>query len=187
MWVNAGRALFIALLFSCRGVSAISLDELRHRPKLTPEEFASCFENFEFVFHEEIQNPEVFLATQSGDCDDYATLAATILREKGYTTRLIAVRMPEVVHVVCYIEESHCYLDYNERHSPKRIVQAGPSIAEIAQKVSKSFKTSWRSASEFTFSGGEKRLVSTVMETGHRGLFGRETFVASAPASSLQR
>src|SRR5882672_5301230 len=141
MLVNAGRTLFLAfLLVSCSGASGVTLNDLRGRATLTPDEFASCFENFEFVFHAEIQDPDVFLATQSGDCDDYATLAATILREKGYTPRLIAVRMRGVVHVICYIEESHCYLDYNERHAHTRTIQAGSSIAEIAEKVSKSFE-----------------------------------------------
>jgi hypothetical protein len=159
-------SILFCLLLS-RSSWAVSLQELRNTPNLTPQKFASFFSNFEFKFHDEVQSPDVFLATESGDCDDYAILAASILKERGYTPRLITVRMPKVIHVVCYIEETKSYLDYNNRSFMVRTVNSGPEIGEIAKKVSKSYHTHWSSASEFTYEAGAKRLVQTVME-GHK-------------------
>jgi hypothetical protein len=165
MWEIASRGIVLAFLLMAGGrAGGVTLEELRARPSLTPEQFAANFRNFEFVFHAEIQNPDVFLSTRSGDCDDYATLAATVLKEKGYTPRLVAIRMPGIVHVVCYIEEIHSYLDYNQRHRHSPLVKSSDSIAEIARKVAKSFGTPWSSASEFTFNGEAKVLVATVLE-----------------------
>ena len=127
--------------------------------------FASSFADFSYKFHEEIQTPEVFLATQNGDCDDYATLADLILREKGYTTRLMAVRMPGLTHVVCYVAETKCYLDFNNRTYLVRTVSSGGSLQDVARKVAKSFEANWTSASEFTYGNGVKRLVTTITKT----------------------
>jgi hypothetical protein len=140
----------------------LTMDELRKDPKLTPARFASFFKGFEYRFHEEVQPWNDFLATQSGDCDDYATLADKILREKGFNTRLIAVRMPGLVHVVCYVEETQSYLDYNLRTFFVRTASCKSSLEEIAKKVARSLDAGWTSASEFTYDGKVKRLVSTV-------------------------
>jgi hypothetical protein len=142
---------------------AVTLQELRNTPDLTPSTFASHFSNFDFCFRAEIQSPDVFLATQSGDCDDYSTLAADVLREKGYSPRLVTIRMPKVVHVVCYIEETGAYLDYNVRAESTRLVKCESSLDAIAASVARSYGTKWTSVSEFTFSQGTKRLVSTVL------------------------
>jgi hypothetical protein len=153
-------------LFSSLRVEAVSLDELRSDPKLTPRRFAGYFSDFKDCFHEEVQLPEVFLAAKSGDCDDYAILADLVLKPKGYDTRLISVRMPGMVaHVVCYVTQEKGYLDYNNRVYYFKIEHAGPTIRQIATKVSKSFSANWTSASEFTYSGGLKRLVATVVKT----------------------
>lgn len=159
----ANRTTFLAglLAFSIPAFG-LSLDEIRSVPDLTPWKFAAYFRDFEFKFHTDIQSPEVFLATQSGDCDDFSTLAAAILRERGYTPRLITVRMPGVTHVVCYIEETKSYLDYNNRGFVNRMVSSGPVIETIAESVAKSYKLTWVSASEFTYGEGVKRLVQTV-------------------------
>jgi hypothetical protein len=156
--------------------SAITVDELRGIPELTPQKFASYFSGFEFRYHDRIQSPDLFLATESGDCDDYATLAASILKERGYTPRLITVRTPKVIHVVCYIEETHSYLDYNNRSFMHRTVSASSDIPEIASKVAKSYHTNWTSATEFTYESGAKRLVKTIVperksESKFAGLF----------------
>src|SRR5262245_32155030 len=90
---------------------ALTLDEIQKSPSLTPGMFAGFFAHFEYKFHHEVQSAETFLASQSGDCDDYAILAARVLRAKGYTPRLVTVRMPHIVHVVCYIQETGSYLD----------------------------------------------------------------------------
>ena len=147
---------------------AVSLEDLRNDPKLTPQRFASYFSNFRFEFHADVQDSKVFLATQSGDCDDYAILASEVLKTKGYTPHLIAIRMHGVVHVVCYIDEVHAYLDYNVRNCLSRTVSSDGTIPDIARKVANSFDSAWTTASEFTFEDGSKRLVTTSV---HRELF----------------
>ncbi|MEP6662946.1 MAG: transglutaminase-like domain-containing protein [Verrucomicrobiota bacterium] len=156
---------WLVLFYACSILSgtAITLDELRKIPDLTPEKFASFFSHFEFKFHEEVQDPETFLATQSGDCDDYATLAADVLSKHGYTTRLIAVRMDGDTHVVCYIKETKSYLDYNYREENEKTILSGSSISEIAGKVAKSFEKNWIATYQFTFRRGIKRLVQSII------------------------
>src|SRR3989442_13822824 len=94
---------------------ALTLDDLQHDATLSPETFARHFAHFRYFFRAEVQSPDVFLSRKTGDCDDYAILAADLLKAKGFTPRLISVRMKKVVHVVCYIEEADAYLDYNQR------------------------------------------------------------------------
>src|SRR5258708_13760480 len=74
---------------------ALDLETLRRDPNLTPENFSRDFEGFHFELNEKVQAADVFLARETGDCDDYATLPADLLREKGYTTRLLWVLMPK--------------------------------------------------------------------------------------------
>jgi hypothetical protein len=157
-------ALTATMIFASAlvGAHAVSLDDLRSDEHLTPETFASYFSNFEFKFRADVQDAATFLSTRCGDCDDYGAIASLILKEKGYTPRLIAIRMPGMVHVVCYVEEMHGYLDYNLRHGPVRKVTCDNNLREVAKKVAKSFKNQWASASEFTFDNGQKRLVATV-------------------------
>lgn len=154
--------IFIAALFSLLSTRGATLEEIRGTENLTPQKFARFFSDFDFKFRARVQTPEVFLATESGDCDDYSTLAAMILREKGYTPRLITVRMPKVVHVVCYIEETQSYLDYNSRGYFRKMIKCGPGMDEIARKVARSYGAEWSSASEFLFDSGVKRLVATI-------------------------
>lgn len=142
---------------------AITVAQLRTISKLTPETFASYFADFEFKFHDEVQDHEKFLASKSGDCDDYATLAADILGRNGYTPRLIAVRMKGETHVVCYINETKSYLDYNCRKDAKKTVPCNGSIKEIARKVAQSFGRDWVATYQFTFSEGIKRLVQSIV------------------------
>ena len=139
---------------------ALNLEDLRRNENLTPQKFASYFRNFEYTFRKEVQSPHVFLASKSGDCDDFSTLAAAVLREKGYTPRLITVRMDGVNHVVCYIEETKSYLDYNNR-SAGALVRCDNSLQSVATSVAKSYGRNWFSVSEFTFDGRDKRLVQT--------------------------
>jgi hypothetical protein len=155
-------ALTLILDFSAAPAKALSLEELRADRSLTPQRFASYFSTFQFQFRPEVQTPDLFLSTRSGDCDDYSTLASMLLREKGYTPRLIAIRMPGMVHVICYVEETRSYLDYNMRHSSNGTVPCEPDLNAIARKVAKSFGQPWSTVSEFTFDAGLKRLVTTV-------------------------
>jgi hypothetical protein len=155
-------AALVVLL--CISSHAISLDELRSSTDLTPKKFVSYFRDFEFKFRGEIQPAEVFLTSRSGDCDDFSILAAAVLREKGYTPRLIAVRMPGVTHVVCYVEETGSYLDYNLRGKREPLVKSVNSLDSIAANVARSYGLRWTSVSEFTYQGGVKCLVQTVVE-----------------------
>ena len=147
---------------------AVTLDELRNAPKLTPKRFANHFENFDFEAHDEVQLPEVFLHSRRGDCDDYAILADHILRPKGYTTQLIHIRLVgRAAHAVCYVSESKAYLDYNNRIYFSNLERSGRTLREIAEKVAASFNANWTTASEFTYSYEEdrKRMVWTVVKT----------------------
>jgi transglutaminase-like putative cysteine protease len=141
---------------------AVTLAELRGDPKLTPERLMTYFADFKFELGRQVRPPESFLANRSGDCDDFATLAAELLREKGYSTRLVAVFMPHDVHVVCYVAERHGYLDYNRRKQAWPLVTCQDDLAAIAASVAEYFRRPWRSASEFTFHNGARRFVSTV-------------------------
>jgi hypothetical protein len=149
--------------------------------RFTPETFAAHFQNFRYEFRAQVQATHEFLARQAGDCDDYAILASMIFKEQGDTPRLISVRMKKEVHVVCYLEEAGCYLDYNLRGQRPGNVVVANSIDAIAGKVAQSFGTTWISASEFTYEGDSlKRLVSTVRNS-------RETRMAARNLSKGDR
>ena len=169
----AWRHLLLAWVVVC-SLEAVTLEDLRRDPELTPQKFAHYFRNFRYEYHDEIQPPEVFLSREAGDCDDYATLAADVLGAKGYHPRLIAVRMPGVTHVVCYITEISRYLDFNSRAYLSRTERAKPDLRDIARHVAKSFDASWTSASEFTYANGLKYMVATVTQT--------ETYTSTAAA-----
>jgi hypothetical protein len=141
---------------------SVSLEDLRADPDLTPKKLMSRLSRFKYELRAEVQPPETFLATESGDCDDFAVLAAQVLREKRYTPRLIAVRMPGLTHVVCYIAEIGSYMDYNNRIYYKSLVKCKPVLNDIADHVAKSFDSSWTTASEFIYTNQVKILVSTV-------------------------
>lgn len=160
-------ALFFGFLLTVPGSALpVTLDDFRRENRMTPQRFASHFSEFRYQFFEEVQLPEIFLASETGDCDDYATLAASVLREKGFRPHLVAVRMPGLVHVVCYVEEIKGYLDYNNRVYFKRTVSCDDGLRSIANKVARSFGAHWTSASEFAFTNQFKILVSTIAKSG---------------------
>jgi len=141
--------------FNC---PAVTLEQLRQDPDLTPERLISYFRDFKFKLGEKVQSPEMFLASQSGDCDDFASLASEILRERKYTTRLIAVFMDGQTHVVCYVEEIKGYLDYNHRNERSAIQATTGDLEDVANKVATFFRLPWRCASEFTYHAGDRRI-----------------------------
>ncbi len=158
--------LLVALVLSSLSTAhALSISELQNVRDLTPQKFANYFADFEFKFHEEVQNHDAFLTSKSGDCDDYATVAAQVLKPRGFTPRLIAVRMKGETHVICYVNEAHGYLDYNCRKDDQKIVPCSPKITEIAKSVAKSFDKDWIATYEFTYSPSEnvKRLVNRII------------------------
>ena len=156
-------SLSLAMSYSAMKTEAITFEQLQKDATLTPQTFARYFAKFRFVFHTEVQTPEQFLVSETGDCDDYSTLAATALAARGYHPRLVSVRLQNVVHVVCYVAEANGYLDYNLRAKGNGLVPCGPSLNEMADAVAKSFDSSWSSVSEFTYTAGVKRLVSTTL------------------------
>ncbi len=136
----------------------LTLEQLRADPDLTPERFIQHFSQFEFKLRDKVQTSEVFLASRSGDCDDFATLAATVLREKKYTTRLIVVFMNGQTHVVCYVEEIKGYLDYNYRQRATAVQATNGDLEDIADQVAAWFRSRWSSVSEFSYQDGERRF-----------------------------
>ncbi len=158
---TGGGFVFFLLLLIPVLASGVTLEELRKDSHLTPEKFMSYFHDFQFKLGDVVQKPADFLAAQAGDCDDFASLAATVLREKGYTTRLVAVFMDKEVHVVCYVKEASVYLDYNYRTQPSPLVRTDGSLEDIAKKVARSFLDDWRSVSEFTYRDGATQFVMT--------------------------
>ena len=195
VWV--GLLALIALLWGTFGASAqrpsatVTLATLRNDPNLTPERFGQYFCDFEFKLGAVRQAPESFLASKAGDCDDFACLAAEVLREKRYTTKLVAVFMKGQTHVVCYVDEIHGYLDYNLRKEASAIQIASGKLEEIADKVAAYFRTPWRSASEFSYEANEPRFGrivfagarSTSKPKGQPSPGVRQT--ASRPSSAL--
>ncbi len=184
MKIFAKGALAVQILICLASVhasQALTMSELRQIPNLTPPALAKRFADFEFKFHAEVQDHDVFLTTKSGDCDDYATVVAEILAERGYTPRMIAVRMKGETHVVCYIQETGSYLDYNTRKDADPMVPCSPVVTDIARKVAKSFGRDWVATYEFTYDDGEKvkRLVNNIIPNPPTG-----QQIASAPTSS---
>lgn len=151
--------LTASLLAGTAAADSVTLEELRADIGLTPERFASHFATFEFQLREKVQTPEAFLAAKNGDCDDYATLAADVLRQRGYTPKLVVVFMPKDIHVVCYIPETKSYLDFNARNSDKPAIPSNGGLDEIADEVAKSFGSTWHCVSEFTFQNGVRKVV----------------------------
>ena len=165
-WRAALCALILLGLVGSPPLAAFTLSELVLDSKMTPKKFAGKFEDFEYEFSREIQPPSVFLSTKRGDCDDYATLADTVLRRKGFDTHLIQIRLAgQVDHAVCYVTQSTAYLDYNNRAVFLTLARSGASIREIATKVAASLNLNWTSAFEFTYDGDKKEVIATVVKT----------------------
>jgi len=139
----------------------MSLQELRADANLTPERLLRSFADFKFKLGEEVQSFESFLASKAGDCDDFATLAATLLREKGYTPKLVAVFMERQVHVICFVAETKTYLDFNNRKLACASVSSDGTLSDIARKVAQSFHASWTCASEFVYKGSHRHTLAT--------------------------
>lgn len=158
-------AQFLAGLLFAASVQGVTVSEIRKTSNLTPERFAEYFSDFKFKFHDDVQDFDTFVGSKSGDCDDYATLAADVLSKHGFTPRLIAVRMKGETHVVCYVEETKSYLDYNSRKDTTKTVPCSTVLTDIAKSVAESFGRDWIATYEFTYSKREKvkRLVNQII------------------------
>lgn len=168
----ARAACAVALsVTACAPLVALTLEELMGDPALNPKRFAAHFESFEYEYHPAVQWPDVFLAERRGDCDDYAVLADHVLKPRGFSTRIIHVRLVgRVAHAVCYVAESNAYLDYNNRKYFLNLQRSGATLREIATKVADSFEGNWTSASEFTYNYDtyKKTFGRTVVKTEPR-------------------
>jgi hypothetical protein len=170
------KFLTLAFVFTAASASALTIEELQNDSKLTPDRLAARFANFKFELRAEVQPPQQFLARNAGDCDDFATLAADVLRAKGYTPHLIDVRMPGAIHAVCYIEETRSYIDFNFRAASRPSIPCNGSLTDIAAKVARSFNSEWTQVSEFYWNRGNERTLQTVTRKGSHT-------VAAAPAA----
>ncbi|HEY1793991.1 MAG TPA: transglutaminase-like domain-containing protein [Opitutaceae bacterium] len=164
----------MALPFLVARLYALTYADLLSDPKMTPRRFASFFRDFAWDTHPfDVQDPDQFLATRTGDCIDYAVLADHVLRRDGFGTRLIRIEMigKDMGHAVCYVTEEKAYLDYNNRMYSKSLVRSSPAIRAIATKIADSFEAHWTFASEFTYSykTSVKKIVMTVVETDPPG------------------
>jgi hypothetical protein len=159
------RALLVAAL-SLPSVSSSAvkptdffrLQDLEKARSMTPEQFAELFERFFYEFYPRVMKPEDFLDQRAGDCDDYAVLGAYILGLKGYKTRLMQVQLTgdNVDHAVFFVTDKNVYLDYNNRKLRQKLVHSNSTIREVATLVANSFKQSWTTAFEFTYSYEER-------------------------------
>jgi len=161
VWSLKACALAGTLLLSSQIAPAITLDDLKADTHLTPEKLIRTFADFKFEPGRTVREPEVFLQRRCGDCDDFATLAADLLRRRGYTTRLVAVFMPKEVHVICYVKEIKGYLDYNRRQEASPVLSCKSDLSSVADSVAESFHSQWLSASEYTFRDGKADFVLT--------------------------
>ncbi len=167
---RSGKLVTLALLGALvpTRLDALTLLDLVNEPNLTPKRFAAHFERFEYEFHPEVQPPEVFLASERGDCDDYAILADYVLKKKNFTTRLVRVSLVgRVAHDVCYVIQSRAYLDYNNRKYASTLESSGRRLRQIAEEVADSFHANWTSASEYSYDyATEKKTIGqTVVKT----------------------
>ncbi len=171
-----GRALSAVLLtLLCSYSSAIKptdyfhLKDLEKERSMTPEQFANLFERFFYEFHPRLKEPEEFLVQRAGDCDDYAVLGAYILGMKGHKTRLMQVQLTgdNVDHAVLFVIGNNVYLDYNNRKLRYKLVKSGPTLRDVAALVAASFKQSWTTAFEFTYTYEEpwKTVTRVVVKT----------------------
>ncbi len=153
--------LLLLFLVAPRPSRAFTLADLQNDPTLTPGRLIQKFARFKFHLFQQLQPRGQFLATETGDCYDFASLAADVLRARGYTTRLIAVFMARQTHVVCYVKEARAYLDYNNRAKADPLVSSDGALADVAAKVARSFHSTWFNALEFTLRNGVRQPVKT--------------------------
>jgi hypothetical protein len=165
------RALSLVVLVLAAALPvgrAFTVNDLLADPNLTPKRFANRFGKFDFEYNPFVQNPDVFLQREKGDCADYAILGDFVLKQKKFQTRLIrVVLVGSLAHDVCYVYEVKAYLDYNNRAYFSNLERSGRTIREIADKVADSFQANWTSASVYTYDYTEdiKHLTLTVVKT----------------------
>jgi hypothetical protein len=161
-------AIGVASVFLLASLHAFTLEDLTSDPKMTPKRFASRFGDFTFQVFPNVQDPEVFLSTENGNCQDYAIMADYVLKRKNYATMLVHVVLAcGAAHDICYVAEVKGYLDYNNRVYVRALQRSGRTIREIADKAADSFDQDWTTASVYTYEYSEdvKHLTMTIVKT----------------------
>lgn len=153
-------AALVLMLLTVSSSNAFTFKDLENDSHLTPESLIRRFSHFKFKLLADVQKHDAFLASQEGDCDDFATLSADILKAKGFTPHLIAVHMAHQFHVVCYVDEIKGYLDYNNRSKDSPIVPSNGSLEDVANKVARSFRSTWSTAAEFAYRNGVRQTIA---------------------------
>mgnify|MGYP001593125825 FL=1 len=164
LWV---RSLLVLVLFVSTS-GAIRVEHLHRQSNLTPKKFSRLFSEFDWVLFHRVQQPNDFLRSKKGDCDDFACLADEVLIPKGFETRLIHVQLVGMVsHAVCYVTEDRAYLDYNNRSHFFTLTKSGPSLRDIASRVARSLNANWTAAFRLDFSYSEhlKTITAKVVRT----------------------
>jgi hypothetical protein len=157
-------ACLACLFMPCAGGDMTSPDlaALENDKSLTPVQFVRCFADFKYELGDKVQEPAVFLQRKRGDCDDFASLAATLLTQRGYKTKIVVVMMGEQTHVVCYVKEAAGYLDFNHRKDTQPIMASDGSLEDLAAKVAADFRCAWRMASEIRYEGEKTVFIDNV-------------------------
>lgn len=168
-WLLLALTVLLPSAWALKPTDHFGLKELEAEPNLAPGNFANLFEDFAYDYYPYLQSPSTFLQNRSGDCDDYAILAAHILGLRGFKTRLIRVELvgTRINHVVCYVTDKKAYLDYNNRKYSINLEHSGTSIRAIADNVADSFAKNWTTGTEYTYSyvEGRQRTVCIVVKT----------------------
>jgi hypothetical protein len=166
-WAGLG-AICAGLAFTVAGLRAFTLSDLLGDSRMTPKSFAGRFWDFDYQVFPYVQDPDVFLKTKTGNCQDYAIMADYVLKRKTYQTRLIHVVLAcGSAHDVCYVDQVKGYLDFNNRVYARTIQRSGRTIREIADRAAASFDQDWTTASVYTYDYTEdfKHLTLTVVKT----------------------
>jgi len=161
-------AIGAAFAFLLASLHAFTLEDLMADSKMSPKRFASRFGDFSFQVFPYVQDPEVFLNTENGNCQDYAIMADYVLKRKNYETMLVHVVLAcGAAHDICYVAQVKGYLDYNNRIYVRALQRSGRTIREIADKAADSFDQDWTTASVYTYEYSEdvKHLTMTIVKT----------------------
>ncbi len=190
-WIWAVAACCVVMTAPGRaGGDALAL--LRERTDLTPERLVRLVGDFRFELRERVQDPAVFLERKCGDCDDFARLAATLLADRGYKTKLVVIMMEKQTHVVCYVKEAGGFLDFNRRGEAKPVVASGGTLEEIADQVAAYFRSRWRMASEFKYQENSPVFLDSVFPAARASARSQpvqtpRTASASSPGQNTSR
>lgn len=111
--------LSVITLLVCVSVSPCVAQELNGIPRSIqkPEEIARWFSSefeYQLKFPNKPQTPEETLALKSGDCDDFASLATTILAQNGIKSKVIIIKRHglDIMHAICIYKNEDGVYDF---------------------------------------------------------------------------